>query len=116
MDWAESAFGCEPMHCDHRVDYYGKANWNLSIDRSHPVSFEHNAQGSGFIAYLAWKQSLSMRWGITVSLESQFWTTDPGLDTDYHILTAGVVQPIYTRLNAVHWRSHAAGFSATYRL
>ncbi len=99
----------------HWIDYVGKANWNLSTNREHPVSFRHDANGNGFIAGFAVSYTLNKNWGILARLESQHWETDPGIDTDYQINTVtGEVQPIFTRLNAVHWKSSMAGIAATF--
>lgn len=98
----------------HWADYYGEANWNLRDALAHPVSFRHDTQGAGIVAALALTHTLSKYWEVIARIESQHWTSDPGVDTAYDV-SSGVVQPLTTRLNAVHWKSHTVGFAATYR-
>ena len=100
----------------HWADYYAKADWNLRDDLVHPVSYRHDTTGVGVVASLAFSQALSKRWGFIVRIESQNWTTNPGVDTLYTInSSSGAVQPDATRLNEVNWRSVSAGVEATYR-
>mgnify|MGYP001605416444 CR=1 FL=1 len=100
----------------HWADYYAKANWNLRDDLTHPVSFRHDANGFGFIAAMALSHAVSKRWEVVARVESQYWETDPGIDTLYTVNTVTrVVQPTVTRLNEVKWPSLSAGVAATDR-
>lgn len=90
--------------------YSAKANWNLRTDFSHPVSFEHEAEGSGVLLALAWRNTpVRQRWVWGVDLTYQVWTTDAGTDTTY------IVDPCYCYseqpLNEVSWTSMAISFS-----
>ena len=99
----------------HRADYYAEANWNLRDDLAHPVSFQHNTRGFGFIFSMAVSHSMTRHWDVLARMESQNWQGDPGIDTLYTInATTGVLQPTATRLNEVNWQSLSVGMAATY--
>jgi hypothetical protein len=99
----------------HWADFYAKANWNLRNDLAHPVSFRHDANGFGFIVSMALSHAVSRRWELIARAESQYWETDPGIDTLYTVnATTGAVQPSATRLNEVKWQSFSAGVAAAY--
>lgn len=93
----------------HWVDYDAEANWNLRADFQHPVSFTHEAEGSGLAAGAKILFETKKHWGLTVGMHMQEMTTDPGLDRMYY--ADGTAAD--TRLNEVHWRSFTfeAGFS-----
>ena len=68
----------------HWTNYYAKANWNLRSEFAHPVSFEHEADGHGWVLELGWRNPPSRHfwtWGVTASLQS--WTTDAGIDRTF---------------------------------
>jgi hypothetical protein len=102
----------------HWADYYGKANWNLrtvAIDPvsalQHPVSFEHWADGRGWVLELGWHNPSTLySWNWGVSLLFQRWETDAGLDRVYG---ANPAPPCFgncyieTRLNEVNWSSRS---------
>lgn len=99
----------------HLADYYAKGNWNLRNDLAHPVSYEHDARGDGWVLNLAIDQYLTDRWVLTYHFNYQAWSTDPGLDTIYVVnQTTGATSITATRLNAVEWQSLSASLQATY--
>lgn len=90
----------------HWVNYLAKADWNLRGDLAHPVSFEHEADGTGVVFELGWRDILladGWAWGVDLSL--QRWQTDPGLSTFYGATTTA------QRLNEVNWSSKQLNFS-----
>ena len=88
----------------HQAFYLARANWNLRDDFAHPVSFEHKADGMGWVLELGWRQPPSRyfwTWGATVSLQS--WATDSGTDRTYLANNTYVEG----RLNEVNWSSRS---------
>lgn len=85
----------------HKADYYADANWNLRDDLAHPLSFEHNATGTGQILALGWRQELNNDWLIGVELLWQRWSADNGKDRLFFSDGGNSV----TRLNEVNWSS-----------
>lgn len=85
----------------HWVDYDADANWNLRPDYAHPVSFSHEAQGSGLNAGATILFALKNHWGINLGMGLTEMSTDSGTDRIYYAdgSTAD------TRLNEVRWRS-----------
>ena len=100
----------------HFADYLADGNWNLRNDLAHPVSFRHQATGSGLVAAAAVSYRWNRRWSLAAHLDAEDWTAGPGVDTFFAVDTnTGKVQPEATRLNVVHWKSGAVGVSAEYR-
>ncbi len=94
----------------HWADYYAKANWNLRDDLAHPISFEHDADGTGIVASAGGAYVFNERWSLKIYLDMQQWSTDPGLDRVFGA-DGGYVE---TLLNEVNWSSFAAGLELTY--
>ena len=100
----------------HFTDYLADGNWNLRNDLAHPLSFRHQATGSGLVAAATVSYRWNRRWSLAAHLEAEAWTAGPGIDTFFTVnSTTGIVQPAATRLNEVHWTSGAAGVSVAYR-
>lgn len=99
----------------HRADYYAKANWNLRSELQHPVSFEHDATGTGYIVSLGWHHTPKYAWQYSVRLDYQRWQTDAGLArmffNDPQPACGGSTQ-CDTQLNGVNWRSFALSVKA----
>jgi len=85
----------------HWVDYSAEANWNLREDYGHPVSFSHEAEGSGYVVGATILFEIKNRWGIHAGMNVKELTTDAGLDRTYY--ADGTTDD--TRLNEVSWRS-----------
>ncbi|MDT8383917.1 MAG: hypothetical protein RRB22_05840 [Gammaproteobacteria bacterium] len=88
----------------HQATYFAQADWNLRDDFAHPVSFEHEADGRGWVLELGW-QALPSRyqwtWGVTLSLQD--WTTNSGTDRTFfadNTFSEG-------RLNGANWSSRS---------
>jgi hypothetical protein len=93
----------------HWARFSAKADWNLRDEFAHPVSFDHRADGRGWVVELGWRQAPSVYhwvWGVSLSL--QRWHTDAGVDRTYFVDPA---PPCYGncyiegRLNEVNWSS-----------
>lgn len=99
----------------HWVDYYAKANWNLRTSFAHPVSFEHEANGQGWVLELGWQNAPSRYqwvWGVTVSLQS--WETEAGIDRTYLVIPEPPCNGnCYSegKLNEVNWSSRSINFT-----
>lgn len=95
----------------HIVDYFSEANWNLRSLLAHPVSFEHDANGTGLVINLKSVYELDQRWSVIFSGNLQRWQTDSGVDTTYYADgTRGG-----TRLNQVNWKSYALMLGLRYQ-
>ena len=93
------------------AEYYARANWNLRSDFAHPLSFEHEADGSGVILKGGYKYFLNVRWSLDFNGKYQKWETDPG--TDRVFFSDGTMSE--TPLNEVNWESYALTFGVTCR-
>jgi hypothetical protein len=85
----------------HLVEYFAEANWNLRAEFAHPRSFEHHADGSGWLHEIGLKFQLPDQWSFNLSGTLQRWQTDSGYDLVF--LADGSRQT--TRLNRVNWDS-----------
>jgi len=95
----------------HWVDYDAQANWNLRSDYQQPLSFSHEADGSGFVAGAKLLFEARNRWGINLGMNVQEMATDAGLDRIYY--SDGTIAE--TRLNEVKWRSYIFEAGLSYR-
>lgn len=87
----------------HIANYKAEANWNLRSDFKHPKSFEHFAQGTGFVFFLGGDYTVWKKWAITADANYQTWTAKGGTDRTY--FANGTTAD--TRLNEVNWTSYA---------
>ena len=95
----------------HWVDYFAQADWNLRADFKHPVSFEHEATGTGIVWKLQGQYWLNEKWSWLFSGNIQTWETESGSDRTF--LTDGSVG--LSRLNQVNWDSYALTTGVQYR-
>jgi hypothetical protein len=95
----------------HWATYDAEGNLNLRNDLAHPKSFEHDADGKGFLVAFSAEYLLAGPWSLNMSLNYQRWSTDPGLDRLYY--AGGSVAQ--TRLNEVNWDSYAFMLGFVYR-
>ena len=95
----------------HWADYYGSANWNLRTDFAHPKSFEHIADGAGFLFDLGLGYQLTKSWSLDFNHIFQNWETTDGIDRTF--FNDGTI--IETRLNEVNWTSYAMNLGVTYK-
>jgi hypothetical protein len=95
----------------HWADYYAEANWNLRTDFAHPTSFEHEADGEGYIISARWQYFFAQNWAVNLDFDYQDWSTDSG--TDRTFLANGTT--IETRLNEVNWTSYDLMLGIAYR-
>lgn len=94
----------------HIVEYFAEADWNLRSDLDHPVSFDHEADGTGLLFLLQSVYELNPHWSLVASGNIQSWQTDAGVVTTYKDdgSRGG------TRLNDVNWDSYAYMFGFRY--
>jgi hypothetical protein len=95
----------------HWADYHAEANWNLRTDLDHPKSFEHDADGTGWIISAGFNFMLQRNIGLNFNFDYQNWSTDDG--TDKVFFADGTTAK--TRLNEVNWSSYALGMGLTVR-
>jgi hypothetical protein len=95
----------------HWADYHGEADWNLRSDFAHPKSFEHDADGTGVIMSVGGEYHLTQPWFLSLNINYQDWSTDPGLDRLF--FADGSITE--TKLNEVNWDSFAILLGLTYR-
>jgi hypothetical protein len=91
----------------HLVRYSAEADWNLRGDLAHPVSFAHEADGSGLDLVVAASYALTGRWSLVLDAACQSRKAADGTDRSY--LAAGGFTD--TRLNEVRWSSRRIGLS-----
>lgn len=95
----------------HWAEYEAEANWNLIPFLSHPKSFEHDADGKGFLITLGAEYLLSGPWSLNMVFNYQKWSTDPGLDRLYYA-NGSITE---SRLNEVEWDSYSLMLGLVYR-
>jgi opacity protein-like surface antigen len=95
----------------HWADYFAQATWNLREDFAQPDSFEHEADGTGFVVSAGVNLFFTRNWAVQFVYSYQDWTTDEGTDTTFF---ADGTQA-ETQLNEVNWDSQAIGVGVLYR-
>ncbi len=85
----------------HISDFTADANWNLRSDLGHPKSFEHTADGSGYVIKAGLGYELSPNWNLKLGFDYYNYETDPGVIR--FILADG--SEAKQRLNVVYWDS-----------
>jgi hypothetical protein len=95
----------------HWADYEAEANWNLRTDLAHPVSFEQEADGTGFLITAGGDYIFSGPWSLGLEVNYQDWSTDAGIDRQFNSDGTTAV----TQLNEVNWESFAIMLRVTYR-
>lgn len=94
----------------HVVDYYADANWNLRDDFEHPKSYEHLADGDGFISSITADYRYNSRWSAGIGVDYQDFHTEPGIDRTF--FSDG--SEAETQLNEVVWYSYSLLMSLKY--
>lgn len=94
----------------HQAKYHGEGNWNLRSDLAHPVSFAHDADGTGSVINIGMNFSPSVDWSTSLMFGYEKWHTSPGTDTTYK--SNGT--RIYTRFNEANWEVKRLLFSVLY--
>jgi len=85
----------------YRINFQAEADWNLRSDLQHPVSFEHEADGSGMAINIGFDYRLNRHWSSGLQYDFIAMQADDGLDFIYvRSPTPGVG---VTRLNEVNW-------------
>jgi len=96
----------------HWADYEAEANWNLISEFAHPKSFEHEADGTGFLITVGGEYVFAEPWwSLGLEMNYQDWSTDAGIDRVF--FADGTTAD--TRLNEVNWDSFAIMLKVTYR-
>jgi len=95
----------------HWVEFFAQADWNLRTDFEHPVSFEHEASGSGVIWNIDGAYPLNDQWLWLFNVTVQDWKATGG--TDRTFLADGRVGK--THLNRVDWSSFAVMTGLSYQ-
>ena len=95
----------------HWVDYHAEADWNLRDDFQHPKSFEHDADGNGWIIRTGFNFALQRHVALNFNFHYQNWSTADGTDKVFY--ADGTTAK--TRLNEVNWTSYAVGLGLSVR-
>ena len=95
----------------HWADYYAEADWNLRDSFKHPKSFEHDADGNGWVIRTGFNFVLQRHIALNFNFDYQDWSTDHG--TDKVFFSDGTTAK--TRLNEVNWSSYAFGLGLEIR-
>jgi len=95
----------------HWADYDAEADWNLRPDFEHPKSFEHEADGNGWILGVGFNFFLNPNLLLNFNYDYQDWSTDDG--THKVFFANGTTAK--TRLNEVNWTSHTLSLGINYR-
>lgn len=94
----------------HLADYYAEANWNLRDDFAHPKSFEHEADGDGFVSSITADYRYNDRWSAGIGVDYQDFHTENGVDRTF--FSDGTESE--TMLNEVVWYSYSFLMSIKY--
>ncbi len=96
----------------HYAYYEAAATWNLREDFAQPRSFEHEAEGTGYVASLGSQLRLNRDLFLNLSVDYQRWDANKkGVD---RIFFSDGTQG-ETVLNGVNWESMAANIGLNYR-
>jgi hypothetical protein len=95
----------------HWADYEAEADWNLRDDFAHPKSFEHDADGNGYIIGTGVNIALHRYFALNFNFDYQDWSTDEG--TDKVFFADGTTAK--TQLNEVNWSSYALSLGLSLR-
>ena len=95
----------------HWADYDAEADWNLRPDFEHPKSFEHEADGNGWIAGVGFNFFFNPNLLLNFNYDYQDWSTDDG--TNKVFFANGTTAK--TRLNEINWTSHTLSLGINYR-
>jgi hypothetical protein len=95
----------------HWADYHAEANWNLRDDFQYPKSFEHDADGNGWIIGAGLNFILQRNIALNFDFDYQNWSAKDG--TDKVFFADGTTAK--TRLNEVNWSSYALGLGLEVR-
>jgi hypothetical protein len=86
----------------HWADFQAAADWNLRTDFQHPVSFTHDANGTGIDFSTAAAFEFAERWSVELSYNYRKWQTSAGIHNFFFIDGTAAVP-----LNEVNWESQA---------
>ncbi|MCK4502274.1 MAG: hypothetical protein KAU22_04510, partial [Desulfuromonadales bacterium] len=95
----------------HWIEYFAEADWNLRSEFEHPVSFEHEANGTGVVLKVSGSYAFNQHWSWSFSGNIQNWVTENGIDRIF--MADGTVGK--SRLNQVNWESYALTTGVQYR-
>lgn len=94
----------------HWADYYAEADWNLRTDFRHPLSFSHDADGTGMIYGLGTTLFMTRHLALSIRLDYVRWETDDGIDRVYFADGSEGT----TRLNRVRWDAQMFSVGISY--
>jgi hypothetical protein len=94
----------------HVVSYEGVSNWNLRSDFRHPHSFDHEADGTGYLIGLDYSYNFWKTFDLTLGGSYESWSASDGKDRTY--LADGTI--IDTKFNEANWESEAVSAGVRY--
>ena len=95
----------------HWADYEAEADWNLRDDLARPVSFRHNADGTGIVLGAGLNVVIFYNLALNFNFDYQDWKTDEGKDKVFFADGTSA----RTQLNEVNWSSYALSLGLTLR-
>ncbi len=94
----------------HWVDYKAEANWNLRSDLSHPVSFRHDAKGTGWVLNVNYTTPVWNNWTLDLGAFYRIMEADNGSAIFY--FSDGTTG--FAGLNHVEWEALSVFTGLTY--
>ncbi|MBT7410146.1 MAG: hypothetical protein HN826_10630 [Methylococcales bacterium] len=95
----------------HIFDFLGEADWLLRSDFQHPLSFQHESDGTGFSSQFGLFYQHNSHFISELSIDYKELTGKNGTDTTF--LASGITAT--TPLNEVIWTSWALRYNLTYQ-
>ncbi len=94
----------------HFLNFSADADWNLRSDFEHPISFEHDADGSGFVISTQLGYELTENWQLSFKVDYHNYETERGTIV-FHLAGVGDHSQM---LNVVNWYSYAVSAGLKY--
>ncbi|GJL80714.1 MAG: hypothetical protein DHS20C01_03480 [marine bacterium B5-7] len=94
----------------HDLDYEGTGNWNLRPDLANPVSFTHDADGSGPLYQLGTRYMYNNNWAFNAIVTWTDFKSNNGRDRVF--LSDGTV--VDANLDEAHWDQLSVMFGMSY--
>jgi hypothetical protein len=95
----------------HYISYDAEAQWNLRSDLAQPVSFEHEADGSGWVAEIKTEWYFTPDLALTLDLQYQKWLADRNGKDNMYFADGSEIQ---LKFNEAEWESYGVSVGLNY--
>lgn len=95
----------------HYVSYDAEAQWNLRSDLAQPTSFEHEADGSGWVAEINTQWYFTPDLALTLDLQYQQWLADRNGKDKMYFADGSEIQ---LKFNEADWESYGVSLGLNY--